>query len=82
MLGPNGVSPLPTTVESILEATVPHDKQSLLSFMGLISFYRNFIPNAAGISANLYDLLKDQVTFKWTDAYEKEFQILKNKLRT
>lgn len=81
MLGSEGVSPLHSTVESILEAQVPHDKHSLRSFMGLINFYRNFIPNAAGISAHLYDLLKDQVPFRWTEIHTYEFESLKNTLR-
>lgn len=77
LLSADGISPLPTTLEAILNAPVPHDKPSLRSFMGLVNFYRNFIPNAARISSTLYDLLKDHAVFTWTEGHEMEFQLLK-----
>lgn len=80
VLSSDGVSPLPKTLEAILNAPVPHDKQSLRSFLGLINFYRNFIPNAASISSSLYDLLKENVPFSWQDKHQEEFDTLKNRL--
>ena len=48
--------------------------------MGLVNFYRNFIPDAAQISASLCNLLKDNTTFRWTDVHQAEFQLLKQRL--
>ena len=79
-LSADGVSPLPDTRDAILNAPVPHDKSSLRSFLGLVNFYRNFIPNATQISASLCDLLKDNVPFHWTDVHQSEFRMLKQRL--
>ena len=80
LLSADGVSPLPNTLEAILNAPVPHDKTTLRSFMGLVNFYRNFIPDAAQISSSLYDLLKEHAVFVWSDKHEAEFQSLKQSL--
>ena len=61
---------MPSTVDAIKHAPVPHDKSAVRSFMGLVNFYRNFIPKAAGISPSLYDLLKDNEKFEWTERLE------------
>lgn len=80
ILSDEGISPLPSTVEAIKNAPVPHDKTSLRSFMGLTNFYRNFIPDAASISPCLYDLLKENEQFVWSDKHQKEFEMLKSRL--
>ena len=79
-LSADGISPLPDTWGAIIKAPVPHDKSSLRSFMGLVNFYRNFIPNVTEISTTLYDLLKDNAAFQWTDVHQNEFQLLKQRL--
>ena len=79
-LGSDGISPAKKSLEAILSASVPHDKKTLRSFMGLISFYRNFIPNIASISSSLYDLLKDNVPFDWNEKHQDEFTQLKQNL--
>ena len=80
LLSADGVSPLPSTLEAILNAPVPHDKSSLRSFMGLVNFYRNFIPDAAQLSSCLYDLLKDHAVYEWSNIHQTEFQQLKQSL--
>lgn len=80
MIGSDGVAPLPDTLEAIINASVPHDKHSLRSFLGLANFYRSFIPNAALLSSSLYDLLKDNVHFRWTEKHQKDFEALKSAL--
>ena len=80
LLSAKGISPLPDTLDAIKCAPVPHDKSCLRSFLGLVNFYRNFIPNATQCSAKLYDLLKDNTTFNWTDVHQKDFQMLKQRL--
>ena len=82
ILSKEGISPLPKTMEAIQNAEEPCDKHSLRAFMGLINFYRNFIPNASLISTNLYELLKENVAFKWTDIHSEEFKALKDSLNS
>ena len=80
MLSSEGISPLPKTLEAIFEAGTPHDKQSLRSFLGLVNFYRNFIPNAADLCAPLYDLLKSNTSFVWSEKCQADFVKLKSVL--
>jgi len=80
LISSEGVAPLPETVQSIQDAESPHNKQSLRSFLGLFNYYRSYVPNAASISSPLYELLKDNVPFLWTDELEQVFVSLKQSL--
>ena len=51
-----------------------------MSFMGTMNYMRSFIYKFAEISAPLYDLLKKNVPFVWTDECKESFQILKTAL--
>ena len=77
MIGSEGVTPLPETLDAIINAPIPYDKHSLRSFLGLANFYRSFIPNAAIVSSSLYDLLKDNVQFRWSEKHQEDFDALK-----
>lgn len=37
------------------------------SWLGLVGYYRSFIPSLADISAPLFRLLKKDIQFKWTE---------------
>ena len=77
LISSEGVSPLPETIQSVQDAESPHSKQALRSFLGLFNYYRNYVPNAASISAPLYELLKENVPFVWSDELEQVFVSLK-----
>lgn len=54
----NGISPLADKVKAITEIAPPTSLRSLREFLGLINFYRRFIPHCAEIIQPLTDLLK------------------------
>ena len=56
---------------------VPEVKQ----FLGLVGYYRKFVPRFADISRVLTHLTKKDVEFNWTPEYENCFQILKDFLQ-
>ena len=66
-------------VEKIKEAPRPTTKKGVRSFMGLIGFYRSYIPNFSSIAAPLTDLTRkgqpNQV--KWGEPQEKAYNNLK-----
>lgn len=68
------------TIKAILETTPPSPKKTLRSFLGMISFYRRFIPNAA----NLSDLLRKGVRepLPWINEVRGNFEKLKASLAT
>lgn len=59
---------------------LPTNKKQLQAFLGTCNYYRIFIENFAQIADPLYDLLRKQVRFTWTEAQTKAVNILKAKL--
>jgi hypothetical protein len=46
----------------------------------MISYYRRLIPNCSRIASSLFQFLKKDAKFEWTEAQENAFQLLKSKL--
>ena len=59
-ISPEGISPLPTKVQAIMDFPPPQFTRQLGEFLGLINFYRRFIPQCATILQPLTDLLSSQ----------------------
>jgi len=78
-LGQDSVSPNDDLVSKIKAALSPTNKKQLRSFLGLVGYYRAFVPNFAAIAAPLTDLTKKGAPDKliWTDVQEQAFQTLK-----
>jgi hypothetical protein len=53
-----GATPLVDHVEAVSEFQPPADKQGLQRFLGLVNFYRGFLPGVAGLLKPLTDALK------------------------
>ncbi|XP_069970993.1 uncharacterized protein [Penaeus vannamei] len=79
ILDGNYLHPKLDKIEAILNLPPPCTKKTLRSFLGLISFYRMFIPQAASLTSSLSDLLRKNVRepLKWTDELTKVFEQLK-----
>ncbi|XP_046964488.1 uncharacterized protein K02A2.6-like [Vanessa cardui] len=69
----NGIRKSSEKVKAILEAAVPKNLKELQSFLGLINYYRNFVPNASTHLAPLYDLLKKGAKWSWSPQHERAF---------
>ena len=50
------------------------------SFLGLAGYYRRFVEGFSSITAPLTKLTQKAAKFQWTDACERSFQELKNRL--
>eukprot|EP00794_Sanderia_malayensis_P005073 gene5073-biopygen4132 len=57
-----GISPLRSKVQAIEEFPPPTSLRKLREFLGLVNFYRRFIPNCASIIQPLTDLLSPKKT--------------------
>ena len=79
-LGQGSLSPNDDLISKIRQAPSPTTKKQLRSFLGLIGYYRSFVPNFAAIAVPLTDLTKKGTPEKliWTEAQEQAFQILKS----
>ena len=68
-----------------LQSCPPTNIGQLRPFLGILNFYRRFLPNAASHQAPLHDVLsgaklKDSHPITWTAALDKTFEECKNSL--
>ena len=79
-----GIKPLTTKVEAIKNFTKPSTGKQLRQFLGMINFYRRFIPKAALLQAPLSNLLKGKIKgnspVTWSTETERSFQNCKDAL--
>ena len=76
-----GIQPLPEKLESIAKMPAPRNPKEVKQFLGLVGYYRKFVPRFADISRVLTHLTKKDVKFKWMPECENCFQILKEFLQ-
>lgn len=73
----DGLKKAPEKIKAMTEAPTPTNVNQLQSFLGLINYYRNFVPNASTILSPLYELLKKGCKWSWTEVHEKAFRAIK-----
>lgn len=81
-----GIQPLQEKVEAIVKIPPPPDVSSLRRFLGMVNFYRRYIPHAAEIQAPLNRFLsstkkKDKTPIQWDEPAEQAFNGLKHALQ-
>jgi len=78
-VGSEGVTPTDDLISKIKQACPPTTKKQLRSFLGLVGYYRAFVPNFAAIAVPLTDLTKKGVpnVLVWTDVHDQAFHTLK-----
>ena len=77
-----GISPDPIKVSAVQGFPVPLSVKHLQSFLGLCSYYRRFIHDFASIARPLTNLTKRANVFRWGEAEQNSFEILKERLLT
>ena len=72
--------PLPEKLESIHKMPAPRTAKEVKQFLGLIGYYRKFVPHFADISRPLTKLTHHNVVFEWTDQCSKALNHLRELL--
>jgi hypothetical protein len=72
-----GISPTKAKVAAIEALRPPRNVGELRSLLGLMSYYRSYLPNFSAISQPLNALLKKGSTRQWTPACQAAFEALK-----
>ena len=80
IIGASGVSPDPAKVQVVKDWPEPANAAELRSFLGLAQYFRKFIRGYAQTVCALYDLLKTNAVFNFSDAHKKAFEQVKYSL--
>ena len=76
-----GISPLPDRIEAIRAAQTPTTIKELQRFLGLINYYRRFIPRAAHHLFHLFEALKTKPKrLEWNSNRQNSFEAIKDAL--
>nr|CAD2158036.1 unnamed protein product [Meloidogyne enterolobii]CAD2205428.1 unnamed protein product [Meloidogyne enterolobii] len=74
VVSPEGIKPDPGRSEAIRNMPAPHDKSTLRSFLGALTYYGRFIKKMREIRSPLDELLKKDIEWKWTETHQKAFE--------
>ena len=75
-----GIEPLPEKLEAVENMPPPKTPKEVRQFLGLVGYYRKFVPKFADIARPLTNLTKQDIKFEWTEKCQKTFQLLKEML--
>ena len=78
IISQHGIQMDPEKIKAVKDFPVPKKIKQLQTFLGLSGYYRRFIKNYAKIAKPLFDLLKKNVKFEWTQETHNAFNELKS----
>ena len=69
-----GIEVDPKKMEAVKSWPRPLSPTDILSFLGLVGYYRRFVEGFSSIASPLTALTQKKSKFEWTEACEKSFQ--------
>ena len=79
LVSSEGLQPVPDNLKAIMEYPPPKTLKGVRRFMGMVNFYRRFIPLCSVLMKPI-SALTGQKKVIWTDECQKAFQALKDSL--
>jgi hypothetical protein len=73
----NGIGTSPDKIETVKSWPQPRNVSDVRSFLGLVTYYKNFIPMFGDKAKPLHDLTRKDRVFEWTTEAEISFNELK-----
>jgi hypothetical protein len=82
VVSPEGITVDPSKEKEVLHWKPPMTVLVVRSFLGLVGYYRRFIPIFSKIVKTVTELLKKENKYVWSDACDEAFKHLKKLLTT
>ena len=80
LISGEGIKPVPEKLDSIKNMPAPQTPKEVKQFLGLIGYYRKFIPKFSDVAHPLTNLTKKDMPYEWTPECTKTFKMLKSLL--
>lgn len=80
VISKTGLMTSPEKVKAILNAPEPTSVTEVKRFLGVVNYYRNFIPNASSILSPLHELLRSDVPWEWGDRQRQAMVAVRREL--
>lgn len=73
----DGIRADPDKIKSITELEIPRNTKEIKRFIGMIGWYRRFIPNCSSLTKPLTKLLQKGIIWNWDEGADQAFNKLK-----
>ncbi|EFA12120.1 Retrovirus-related Pol polyprotein from transposon 17.6-like Protein [Tribolium castaneum] len=77
IITPEGVKPNPEKIKAVMKYPIPRTQKEIKSFLGLLGYYRRFIPNFALLTKPLTKCLKKNSKIEHNEQFIKSFETCK-----
>ena len=74
------IAPDPKKLEAVRDWPVPNSVSVVRSFLGLVNYFRRFIPWYAELARHLGEIISKHTCFSWNESRQKSFESLKSAL--
>ena len=81
VISEEGMKPSEKKIEAIKSLPVPTGVSEGISFIGVWSYYRRFIPNVSQIAEPIIAFTRKYANYKWSDTHQRAFELLKGRLQ-
>ena len=75
-----GIQPVAKKAQDLKDLKKPENKRNVMRILGSLGFYSTFIKNLHVDSKPFYELLRDDVPFKWTKEHEELFRNIRDRI--
>lgn len=82
LIDKNGIHKIKRKVEAIQNMPPPANKDQVRSFVGMVNYYGCFIKDLSTILYPINNLLKENVSFKWSVNCENSFKRIKEEMQS
>ena len=82
MVSANGIEVDSRKVSAILEWPPPRNPSELMRFLGAANYFRRHIRRFSHLAAPLYELLKKERPWVWSDPQQQAFEAVRTALAT